>query len=82
MSFVRRIVLERPDVQGVVRLDLRFADGQTVKADEQYLLDSIIDPDKQIVQGYQPGVMSAVVKKGQVSEADAKLLVDFIEKSR
>ena len=60
----------------------KLADGQTVKADEQYLLDSIIDPDKQIVQGYQPGVMSAVVKKGQVSEADAKLLVDFIEKSR
>ena len=71
-----------PTFKGLFGSTHKLANGQTVKADEQYLLDSIIDPDKQIVQGYQPGVMSAVIKKGQVSEADAKLLVDFIEKSR
>ena len=44
-----------------------------------YLLEAILDPDKQIVQGYQPGVMSAVIPKGQVSQADAKKLVAFIK---
>ena len=51
---------------------MKLTNGKTVKADEQYLLESIIDPDKQIVQGYQPGVMTAVIQKGQVSEADAR----------
>jgi hypothetical protein len=56
--------------------------GQSVKADDAYLLDSIVDPDKEIAAGFQPGVMSSVVKKGSVSDADAKLLVDFIKKQK
>ena len=37
---------------------------------------------KQIVQGYQPGVMSAVIPKGQVSDAQAKKLVAFIKQQK
>ena len=44
-----------------------------------YLLESIVDPDKQIVAGYSPGIMSAVIKPGAVSQADAKALVAYIQ---
>jgi cytochrome c2 len=71
-----------PTFKGLFGSSVKLTTGQSVKADDQYLLESIRDPDKQIVTGYQPGVMSAVVKKGQVSEADAKTLVDFIKKQK
>ncbi len=71
-----------PTFKGLFGSTSKLANGETIKADEQYLLASILDPDKQVVAGYQPGVMSAVIKKGQVSEADAKLLVDFIKKQK
>jgi mono/diheme cytochrome c family protein len=71
-----------PTFKGLFGSTEKLTGGQTAKADDQYLLEAILDPDKQIVAGYQPGVMSAVIKKGQVSEADAKLLVDFIKKQK
>lgn len=71
-----------PTFKGLFGSKSKLTNGQTVTADEAYLLESILDPDKQIVQGYQPGVMSAVIKKGQVSEADAKKLVDFIKQQK
>jgi cytochrome c2 len=71
-----------PTFKGLFGSKAKLTNGQTVTADEAYLLESILDPDKQIVQGYQPGVMSAVIKKGQVSEADGKRLVDFIKQQR
>ena len=71
-----------PTFKGLFGSKVKLANGQTVTADEQYVLESILDPDKQVVKGYQPGVMSSVVKKGQVSEADAKTLVDFIKQQK
>jgi cytochrome c2 len=71
-----------PTFKGLFGSTSKLADGKTVMANEQYLLDSILDPDKQIVEGYQPGVMTSVIKKGQVEEADAKTLVDFIKKQK
>jgi cytochrome c2 len=71
-----------PTFKGLFGSKSKLTNGQTVTADEAYLLESILDPDKQIVQGYQPGVMSRVIKKGQVSEADAKKLVDFIKQQK
>jgi hypothetical protein len=56
-----------------------LTNGQKVKAGEQYLLESIIDPDRQIVKGYQPGVMSATVPKGSVPQDQAQKLVDYIK---
>jgi mono/diheme cytochrome c family protein len=71
-----------PTFKGLFGSKSKLTNGQTVTADGAYLLESILDPDKQIVQGFQPGVMSAVIKKGQVSEADAKKLVDFIKQQK
>ena len=53
--------------------------GGSVTANDQYLLESILDPDKQIVKGYPKGIMSATIRPGSVSDAQAKALVDFIK---
>ena len=71
-----------PTFKGLAGSKVQLANGQTVTADDAYLLESILDPDKQIVQGYQPGVMSSVVQKGQVPEDQAKQLVEFIKKQK
>jgi hypothetical protein len=45
-------------------------------------MTSIEDPDKQIVSGYQRGVMSSTIPKGSISTADAKALVAYIDSLR
>jgi len=71
-----------PTFKGLFGSNVKLTNGKSVKADDAYLLESILDPDKVIVQGYQPGVMTSVVQKGQVSEDDAKALVDFIKSQK
>ena len=68
-----------PTFKGLFGSTVTLTNGQKVKADEQYLLDSILDPDKQIVKGYQPGVMTSAVPKGSVQEDQAQELVDYIK---
>jgi len=68
-----------PTFKGLFGSKVKLTSGQTVTADDAYLLESILDPDKTIVAGYQPGVMTSVIQKNQVSEADAKKLVQFIK---
>jgi cytochrome c2 len=68
-----------PTLKGVFGSTETLTNGQKVKADEKYLLESILDPDKQIVKGYQPGVMSAVVAKNSVPQDQAQSLVDYIK---
>ena len=71
-----------PTFKGLFGSTVTLTNGQKVKADEKYLLESILDPDKQIVKGYQPGVMSAVIPKGQVPPAQAQALVNYIKTIR
>ena len=71
-----------PTFKGLYGSKVQLTNGKTVTADEKYLLDSIMDPDLDIVQGYQPGVMTSVIKKGQVSKDQAQQLVDFIKQQK
>jgi cytochrome c2 len=71
-----------PTFKGLFGSKVKLTNGQTVDTNEAYLLESILDPDKEIVQGYQPGVMTAVIAQGQVSMADAQKLVDFIKSQK
>ena len=71
-----------PTFKGLAGSKVQLTNGQTVTADDAYLLDSILDPDKQIVKGYQPGVMSSVIKPHTIPQDQAKELVDFIKKNR
>jgi cytochrome c2 len=68
-----------PSFKGLFGRKTSLDDGATLTADEAYLLESILDPDKQIVAGYQAGIMSGVIKPGQVSRDDALALIAFIK---
>jgi cytochrome c oxidase subunit 2 len=68
-----------PTWKGLAGSSVKLTTGKTVKADDTYLTTAIEDPDKQIVSGYQKGVMSATIKKGSISPTDAKALVAYIK---
>ena len=68
-----------PTFKGLYARPTKLTSGQTVTADMAYLLESIRDPDKQIVKGYSPGIMSSAIKPGSVSVADARALIAFIK---
>ena len=71
-----------PTFKALYGSKVQLTNGKTVTADEKYLLDSILDPDLDIVKGYQPGVMTSVIKKGQVPKDQAQQLVDFIKQQK
>jgi len=71
-----------PTFKGLFGSKVQLTNGKTVTADDKYLLDSIVDPDLEIVKGYQPGVMTAVIKKGDVPKDQAQQLVDFIKQQK
>lgn len=57
-----------PTLAGVYMSDVRLVGGGTLKADEAYLRESILDPDAKVVEGFSKGVMSAAVSKAQVQK--------------
>ncbi len=46
--------IHAPDLHGVFNRLVHLANGRTVRADEAYLRDSILQPDKDIVAGFKP----------------------------
>ncbi len=46
-----------PGWGGLYGSQVKLADGSTVKADEAYLEEKIVQPGNSVVQGYPPGVM-------------------------
>jgi cytochrome c oxidase subunit II len=63
-------------LEGVFGTDVKLVGGQTVKADEEYIRNSILNPSSQIVEGYQP-IMPTF--KGQVTEEQLNSLVAYIK---
>jgi len=68
-----------PTFKGLYGGTSKLTNGQSVTANDAYLLESILDPDKQVVAGFSPGIMSAVIKPNSVSQADAKALIAYIK---
>src|SRR5438045_7406972 len=62
-------------LEGLFGTDVTLTTGQVVKADEDYIRNSILNPAGQIVQGYQP-IMPTF--KGQVTEEQLVSLVAYI----
>ena len=54
----------------------QLTNGDSVKADAEYIRNSILEPKKQIVAGYQPVMPSY---KGQLSEDDIASITAFLE---
>jgi cytochrome c2 len=74
--------LTGPPLNGVFGSKVQLADGRSVTANDAYLLESILDPDKNIVKGFPKGVMSATIRPHSVPEAKAKALVTFIKSKK
>src|SRR5258707_1135235 len=65
-----------PNLQGVFGAPVRLTTGETVKADEAYLRESILNPSAKIVPGYQ-NIMPSF--QGQVTEEDLLQLMEYIK---
>ena len=63
-------------LEGLYNKDVRLVGGQTAKADDAYIRNSILNPSSQIVEGYQP-IMPTF--KGQVTEEQLVALVAYIK---
>lgn len=51
--------------------------GDKIKADENYLRESILNPNAKIVNGFTPGVMPAF--QGQLNESEVNALVEYLK---
>lgn len=71
-----------PTFKGLAGSQVKLDNGQTVVADDAYLLKAIEDPDAQVVAGFPKGIMSATIRPGQVSQADAADLIAFIKQQK
>jgi len=67
---------EGPSFKGLFGHEVRFADGTTAIADENYLRESILEPQAKIVAGYQP-IMPTF--QGLLREREIRALIEFIK---
>lgn len=65
-----------PLLQGVFGRPVHLQSGDTVVADERYIRDSILQPAKQVVAGYEPIMPSF---EGQIDEEQLLQLVAYIQ---
>lgn len=65
-----------PALQGIFGSRVELADGSEVVVDEAYIRDSIVEPQAQLVAGYQPVMPSF---SGQVSEEEILQLISYIQ---
>lgn len=63
-------------LEGIFNKDVKLVGGDTVKADEAYIRNSILNPSSQVVEGFQP-IMPTF--KGQVTEEQLVGLVAYIK---
>jgi cytochrome c oxidase subunit 2 len=65
-----------PDLHALYGQPVHLADGSTVLADDNYLLDCMLEPANQRVLGYAPVMPSF---KGQLTQDDLDALITFIK---
>lgn len=69
-------VARAPGLDGIFGRSVPLAGGGTVIADEAYLRDSILQPQKHVVAGYEPIMPSF---KGQISEEAILQIIAYIK---
>jgi cytochrome c oxidase subunit 2 len=67
-----------PDLAGLLGRRVHLADGRELTADEAYVRDSILVPNKDIVAGYAPIMPSFA---GQIAEEDILAITDYIRET-
>ncbi|SER14833.1 cytochrome c oxidase subunit 2 [Faunimonas pinastri] len=71
-----RAAVRAPDLKGVFGQPVPLADGTVVQADETYLRDSILQPRKQIVAGFDPVMPSFA---GRLSDAELETVIAYLK---
>ena len=70
-----------PTWKGLYSKERKFADGSTVVADDNYIRNSVIEPQKQVVAGYPPNMPMGLHKtfgKGK-EEAGLSAIIEYIK---
>ncbi|WP_417395010.1 cytochrome c oxidase subunit II [Gimesia chilikensis] len=65
-----------PSFKGLYGKDEKMTDGSTVKVDDNYLRESILEPQASIVAGFRP-IMPTF--KGQLTDQDITAIIAFIK---
>ena len=68
--------LTGPSMKGKYGSVEQLSDGSTLKVDDNYLRESIVEPNAKVVQGYQP-VMPTYA--GRLNEKQLNALIDYIK---
>lgn len=66
-----------PSLKNVYGHPVQLENGSTVMADEAYLREAILNPNKRVVKGYQANVMP--VFQGQIKEEELLQLIVYIK---
>lgn len=66
-----------PGLAGLFGKGRQFEDGTTAVADENYIRESILDPNAKTVEGFPPGQMPTFA--GQLSEQEIMGVIEFIK---
>lgn len=73
---VQSPVIHAPLLDGIFGKPVPLKDGSLVIADEQYLRDSILLPNKQIAAGYEPLMPTF---QGQISEEELNAIIAYLK---
>ncbi|HTZ87999.1 MAG TPA: cytochrome c [Solirubrobacteraceae bacterium] len=73
-----------PTWKGLAGSQVELADGRSVKADNAFLREHILEPDERNVRGYPAGVMAQAIEALDLAHKprDVSALVAFIESLR
>jgi cytochrome c oxidase subunit 2 len=68
-----------PPLTGLLGRPVQLQDGRALRADEPYIRDAILAPDKDIVAGYAPIMPSYA---GKIGEEDLLAIIEYIRESK
>lgn len=65
-----------PTVKGIFGKEEKMEDGQTIVVNENYLRESIVEPNAKVVKGFPPSMSTY---KGVLSDQEIKDLIEYIK---
>lgn len=68
-----------PSLKGIFGKTERLANGQTVVVDENYIRESLLDPNAKVLEGYQPMMPTF---KGLLNERQIEGVIEFIKEQK
>jgi cytochrome c oxidase subunit II len=68
-----------PTWKGLAGSQVVLDDGTTITADDDYLEESILHPNRRTVKGFTTGQMETVVKENSLSADEVEALIAYIK---